>query len=80
MRKVLLALAMCFLFTDSAFAYVGPSLGIGVIGAIFGILAAILFAIVGLIWYPVKRLMKKKGKTNGKASKEGAEPAGPVEP
>jgi hypothetical protein len=77
---VLWAVAICFLVTDSALAYVGPGLGMGVIGAIFGILAAILLAIVGLIWYPVKRLMKKKEKANDKDSKQEKEPADPVEP
>lgn len=39
----------------SAQAYVGPGIGVGVIGAIIGIFAAIVLSIVGLVWFPLKR-------------------------
>lgn len=42
-----------------AHAYVGPGLGLGVIGAFLGGLAAFFLAIVGLVWYPLKRLFRK---------------------
>jgi hypothetical protein len=41
-------------------AYVGPGLGLGVIGAVIGGIIAILLAIVGVVWYPVKRVLRKK--------------------
>ena len=47
------------LFSPHAAAYVGPGLGLGVIGAILGTLAALLMAIVGLFWYPIKTMFKK---------------------
>ena len=40
-------------------AYVGPGLGLGALGAILGILVSILLAILGIFWYPIKRLMGK---------------------
>lgn len=48
------------LITTSSFAYLGPGVGGGVIAAIFGIIIAIFAAIFGLIWFPVKRLFKKR--------------------
>ena len=45
--------------TDIAHAYIGPGLGLGAIGAIVGIIVAVFLAIVGIIWYPFKRLMQK---------------------
>ena len=39
-----------------AHAYIGPGAGISAIGALLAFLAAIFFAIVGFVWYPVKRL------------------------
>ena len=39
-----------------AHAYIGPGAGISAIGALIAFLAAIVFAIVGFVWYPVKRL------------------------
>lgn len=44
----------------AAHAYVGPGLGLGMLGTLFGILAAIVLAIVGLFWYPIKRMMNRK--------------------
>jgi hypothetical protein len=43
-------------------AYVGPGLGLATIGAIIGGIGAVLLAILGLVWYPVKSMMKKKRK------------------
>ena len=43
----------------AAHAYVGPGMGVGALGVILGILASIFFAIVGIFWYPIKRLIRK---------------------
>ena len=43
----------------AAQAYVGPGLGLGVIGAILGALLAVIMSIAGVVWYPIKRLLKK---------------------
>lgn len=47
-----------------AFAYIGPGLGAGAIGAVLGVLGSIFLGLFAIIWYPVKRLMKryKKGR------------------
>jgi hypothetical protein len=41
---------------STAEAYIGPGAGISVIGTVIAFIAAIVFAIVGFVWYPVKRL------------------------
>jgi hypothetical protein len=51
-----------------AYAYVGPGVGAGTIAIVLGILSSIFLAFVGIIWYPVKRLMK--GRKASKASSE----------
>ena len=43
----------------TAYAYVGPGLGLGVIGVLLGGILAVLLAVAGVVWYPVKRLLKK---------------------
>lgn len=43
-----------------AFAYVGPGAGLSVVGTVLALLAAIGLALVGFVWYPVKRLRQKK--------------------
>jgi hypothetical protein len=52
-----LALLVVWLSMPStAEAYIGPGAGISVIGTVIAFFAAIVFAIVGFVWYPVKRL------------------------
>ena len=47
------------------FAYIGPGMAGGVIAAIFGIIAAFLLGLWGILYYPIKRALKsKKGKKN----------------
>lgn len=40
----------------TAYAYIGPGLGAGGLAVVLGILSAVFFAVVGLIWYPAKRM------------------------
>ena len=42
----------------AAQAYVGPGAGAGAIAVVLGILSAIFFAFVGIVWYPIKRLLR----------------------
>ena len=44
----------------TAEAYVGPGMGLGVLGAAFGLVTAIFLGLVGMVWYPVKRLLRGK--------------------
>lgn len=46
--------------TAPAAAYIGPGLGLGVIASIFGAIAAFFMMIAGLIWYPVKIMLRKR--------------------
>ncbi len=43
-----------------ALAYVGPGAGLSAIGTLVALVGAVLLAIVGFVWYPVKRLLKKR--------------------
>ncbi len=54
---------------EAAHAYVGPGAGISVIGTVIALVGAILLAIVGFVWYPIKRLLAqtKKSKDTDKA-------------
>jgi hypothetical protein len=39
-----------------AFAYFGPGAGLSALGSVIGVGVAILAAILGFLWYPIKRL------------------------
>ena len=43
-----------------AFAYVGPGAGISAIGSLLALIGAVLLAIIGFVWYPVKRMIKRR--------------------
>jgi hypothetical protein len=46
------------MFAGEAQAYVGPGTGLGALGALLAVVGAVFFAVVGLIWYPFKRLIR----------------------
>lgn len=47
------------LFPAPAWAYIGPGLGAGAIAAALAVLGSILLGMFSVIYYPIKRLMKK---------------------
>ena len=50
-------------FPLPALAYLGPGAGLSAIGALLALFAAIAVAIFGFLWYPIKRLRRKKQTT-----------------
>lgn len=42
-----------------AHAYIGPGAGLSAIGTLVALVGAVLLAIVGFVWYPLKRLLRK---------------------
>jgi hypothetical protein len=46
--------------TSSSYAYLGPGIGGGVVAATFGIIIAIFGGLFGLLWFPIKNLLKKR--------------------
>lgn len=56
---VMAALAI-LITTSPAQAYVGPGLGLGTLAVIAGVIGSIFLAIFAVLWYPMKRLLKKK--------------------
>jgi hypothetical protein len=58
----LIVLFICFLAFQCplpADAYVGPGLGLGALGVVLGLITSIFLAIIGIFWYPIKRLIQK---------------------
>ena len=68
--KITLVIVFFLLLPQIANAYVGPGLGAGTIGVILGIIGSIFIAIFAIVWYPLKRLLKKnrKKKSNNRES------------
>jgi uncharacterized protein HemX len=57
------ALACCLLAVLSvpapAYAYIGPGAGLTAVGTLVALVAALGLGIVGFIWYPFKKLMRR---------------------
>jgi len=70
MYKLILTTSFILFFVNSSsHAYLGPGVGGGIIAATIGIIIAILAALFGLIWFPIKKLLKKrKEKINNRKS------------
>jgi len=58
LNPMLLLPAILMASTHAADAYVGPGAGLSAIGSLVSVVAAVLLAIAGFIWYPVKRLLR----------------------
>lgn len=54
------ALLAAALLPVPAYAYVGPGLGAGVIGAILAVVGAVALSLFAIIYYPIKRVMRKR--------------------
>ena len=66
-KKIIISLvtvSLCFLVCAfPVHAYIGPGTGAGVVAVVLGLLGSIFLAIVGILWYPLKRMIKKFKKT-----------------
>jgi hypothetical protein len=59
MRGMLFVIALSFLVSPAfAQSYLGPGAGISAFGSLLVVLATICFAVVGFVWYPLKRILK----------------------
>ena len=54
--SILLALGL----SAPALAYVGPGAGLGAIGAALGLIAAVVMALGAIIFWPIRRLMRRR--------------------
>ncbi len=68
------ALLLVLFIPQPVLSYVGPGAGIAAIGAFLAIVAGVIAAIFGFLWYPIKRLLRKLKKSQSKNNaKEGEE-------
>ena len=61
---ILFGVALAIIIPSPSYAYIGPGLGAGTLAAIVGFIFSIFLAIVGVIWYPIKRIYRKLRKAN----------------
>ena len=44
----------------TALAYIGPGAGLSALGSLIALIGAVLFILVGFVWYPIKRAMRTR--------------------
>ncbi len=55
-----IVIAVLSLVPDPAAAYIGPGAGLTAIGTVLALVGAIILAIFGFVWYPIKRYLRKR--------------------
>lgn len=58
--KVMIVFVGACLAAAPAHAYIGPGGGMSAIGALLALVAGVLVAFFGFLWYPIKRLRAKR--------------------
>ena len=72
MRRLIIAFCVIYsMLIGEAHAYVGPGLGLGALGVALGVLLSIGLAILAVVWYPLKRVLRNfraRGEKNSASS------------
>ena len=63
----IIIVCLACLFPQPAMAYIGPGAGLSGIGAFLAVVAGIIVAIFGFLWYPLKRLRRMWKKPSNSA-------------
>lgn len=67
-RFLSIALVALAVSATTAEAYIGPGVGAGALAAVLGVLGSIFLALFAVIYYPIKRMMKKRKSPAGDIS------------
>ena len=63
--RIVVALFMLFGVQAVAYAYIGPGLGVGTIAVALGFVGSIFLALFAVLYYPIKRMIKRRGRGRG---------------
>ena len=78
LSRILVAIAAigaCLAASTDALAYVGPGAGLSIVGSVLAFLAAIVAGIIGFLWFPIRRLIRRRKEAAAKAAGK-PDPAG----
>lgn len=59
----LFSLSLTLIISQPAMAYVGPGAGLLAIAAFIALSVAVIAALLGFLWFPLKRLLGKSNQT-----------------
>lgn len=64
-RSFALLILASLLVPSPAFAYLGPGVAAGAVASVLGVLGSIVLGIFAVIYYPIKRVLKRRKKSKG---------------
>ena len=64
--------SMLLMWPVVGLAYIGPGMGAGVIATALGFVGAILLGLFAILYYPIKRMIKRKNKEQTQMPKDEA--------
>ncbi len=67
-------LLMLALTTSPAHAYLGPGGAVSSIGALLALIGAVLLAIIGFVWFPIKRMLAGKQQSDEDDNENASDP------
>ena len=59
-KFIISSVVLTVCFPQTVFAYMGPGTGLSAIGASLALVAGVVIAILGFLWYPIKRPLGTK--------------------
>ena len=74
--KALAVVSWLWFTPVAAQAYIGPGAGLSAVGSLLALLGAVLLILVGFIWYPVRRMIRRR--KAARAAREHAEAKRPA--
>ena len=75
LRALVTGLVLTVVVAAPAAAYVGPGAGLTAVGVVLAVIATLFLAVLGFVWYPVKRLLRKQGSAGRSEGGKRAAPA-----
>ena len=72
LRNLAIAASIACGCASPALAYVGPGAGLGALGTLAALVGAVLLLIVGFVWYPVKRMLRRRKSTETETGTDNA--------
>jgi hypothetical protein len=67
---IVVGTAVALLTSGPSMAYVGPGAGITLIGSLWAVLVAVVLALAGLLWWPLRALLQRRKAVAGGGSTE----------
>lgn len=59
-RSLYAGCVILLMVATDAQAYIGPGAGLTAIGSLLALVAAVVVGIFGFVWFPIRRLIKRK--------------------